>query len=342
MATSPTQKRNNRWLHLLCFGLSAGTLSLLTACHSISGGTGREDGPSAAELRQLAERADQLVQEDTASLGREYVNRLRSEHHPDWLKYFQGKGPKPGKPTLAQEIKDLANSIKMIEAGPDWPDPGTFHIPYAKTPVVIDGKLDENAWESAATWTQTFPFNSTQPADVKTTWKVLWDQEFLYFAFDCVDTDVVAPARERDGHIYNDDCVEMFILPNIRFRTYWELIVAPNGSVYDSIQCKPVEKWGCIHDSGQTMTGMRHAQTVRGTINQSDDRDQGYTVEVAVPFAELPGFSRCPPKAGDQLHFMLVRLDRVNGEFRTYAFRPLQAWGHNIWNHAVMILKKQH
>jgi hypothetical protein len=130
----------------------------------------------------------------------------------------------------------------------------------------------------------------------------------------------------------------MFILPEFRFRTYWEIVIAPNGSVFDSVECKDVNKWGCNLDPPQNLTGMKHAQTVRGTLNQSDDEDEGYTVEVAVPFAELPGYSRCAPKARQRLHFMLVRLDRSNGQFKAYAFRPLQAWGHNIWNHAVMEL----
>ncbi len=168
---------------------------------------------------------------------------------------------------------------------------------------------------------------------------MLWDDKYLYFAFDCADTDVVAAKRERDDHVYSDDCVEMFILPDFRFRTYWEIVIAPNGSVFDSVECKDIQKWGCNLDPTQNVTGMKHAQTVRGTLNKSDDTDEGYTVEVAVPFSALPGYTRCAPKSGDRLHFMLVRLDRSNGEFKAYAFRPLQAWGHNIWNHAVMELQ---
>jgi hypothetical protein len=58
-----------------------------------------------------------------------------------------------------------------------------------------------------------------------------------------------------------------------------------------------------------------------------------------VPFSALPGYTRCSPKPGDRLHFMLVRLDRTKGSFGAYSFRPLQGWGHNIWNQAIMELK---
>jgi hypothetical protein len=34
-----------------------------------------------------------------------------------------------------------------------------------------------------------------------------------------------------------------------------------------------------------------------------DDTDEGYTVEIAVPFNELPGYTHTGPKAGDRLHF---------------------------------------
>ena len=43
-----------------------------------------------------------------------------------------------------------------------------------------------------------------------------------------------------------------------------------------------VVMWGGSIDPTQNIAGLRHAETVRGTLNKSDDTDQGYTVEVAV------------------------------------------------------------
>jgi hypothetical protein len=293
-----------------------------------------------AELRALAERAEAAIEEAGDSVGREYANRLRSEHRTAWMKYFKGEGPKPSRPPQKRVVKDFERLIELIAAAEDWPEPGEFRIPRASVSPVIDGKVDEEVWQEAKVWENIYPFNKSGAAGPPTTWRMLWDERALYFAFECEDDDIVAADRERDGQVFFDDCVEMFILPTFRFRSYWEIVIGPNGSVFDGAQTKRLKKWGTNPDPAQDVEGMQHAETIRGTLNQSDDTDEGYTVEVAVPFSQLPGYTRCGPEAGDRLHCMLVRLDRSHGQFKTYAFRPLQAWGHNIWNHAVMVLAK--
>lgn len=317
-------------------------VSILAAasCGGILSASGAEAAAPAPDpaLAALAARADAAIAAVGDNPGREFANRLRGDHRPAWLEFFKGKGAKPAYPAQDEAVKELEGLIDLVNAGQTWPAPGTHRIPAAATPPVIDGKLDDAAWQQAAVWTNIYPFNKTEAGGPQTTWRVLWDKDCLYFAFDCADSDIAAPARERDAEVYADDCVEMFILPDIQFRTYWEIVIAPNGSVFDSVECKEPLKWGASLDPTRNVAGMRHAQTMRGTLNKSDDTDQGYTIEVAVPFAALPGYTRCPPKPGDRLHFMLVRLDRSNGAFGAYAFRPLQGWAHNIWNHAVMEL----
>lgn len=304
--------------------------------------TGAADSPQTfpeTELVKLAGRAEAAMAGAGATPGREFANRLRSEHRPAWLDYFKGKGPKPAYPSQDEMVKDLETIIGLINVGITWPEPGAYRIPRAIEAPVIDGKLDEAAWRQAAVWTNTYPFNKTEEGGPRTVWRVLWDESYLYFAFDCADPDVVAPPRARDDHVYFDDCVEMFILPDIQFRAFWEIVIAPDGSLFDSVNCKDAEKWGSAPDVTQNVTGLRHAQAIRGTLNMTNDVDEGYVVEVAVPFSALPGYTRCAPKSGDRLHFMLARMDRSSGQFKAYSFRPLLGWGHNIWNHAVIELK---
>lgn len=293
-----------------------------------------------AAMKALAQHAEAAVEESGYSIGREFANVLRDGHWQRWLKYMKGEGKKPGWPAEAKAIKDITGWVELIEAADEWPEPGSYRVPFAETTPVIDGVLEKEAWDKAFTYENIYSFNQTEAGGPETTWRIMWDEKYLYFAFECADTDVVAPDRERDDHVYQDDCVEMFILPNPRFRTYWELVIAPNGSIFDAIHCKKLNQLGSAGDAAADMQGLKNAQRIDGTLNQSEDEDTGYTVEIAVPFAELPGFTRCAPEAGDKLHFMLARLDKTQGEFKTYAFRPLQFWGHNIWNHAVMELVK--
>jgi hypothetical protein len=298
------------------------------------------------ELVDLADRADKAVIDAGDSLGREFANRLRSEHRPAWLKYFKGEGEKPPLPhkkTRQDVIDDIEKLIGLIKSAETWPKPGKYRIPKATSAPVIDGKLTDKAWEKAMVWNDIYLFNKTEKGGPATTWKMLWDDKNLYFAFDCKDPDVVAPIRKRDGGVWDDDCVEMFILPEFNFRTYWEIIISPSGSIFDSVECKRAKQWGMDLDPSKNVKGLETAQVVHGTLNKSDDVDQGYTVEVAVPFSSLPGYSRSRPAAGHQIHLMLARLDKTAGvkKIKPYAFRPLQGWGQNIWNHAVMELSSE-
>jgi len=323
-------------------GVVAGAVLAFGGCRTVEhkGKQGEAKVPDPA-LVELAQRADAAMAAAGDGVGREYANRLRSEHRPSWHAYFSGKGPMPASPSREQAVADFEGLIKLIEAAATWPAPGEFGVPKAAKPPAIDGKLDDEAWEHAAVWTETFPFNKTEPTGPKTTWKMTWDDDYLYFAFDCEDPDIVAADHERDGPVWQDDCVEMFIWSEPPFPVYWEIVIAPNGSVYDAVNLKHAHRWGGELDPARDVEGMKHVQTVRGTLNKSDDADEGYTVEVAVPFSQLPGFTRGSPKPGDRLHVMLVRLDRTNGAFGAYAFRPLQGWGHNIWNYAVMRLMQK-
>ena len=64
-----------------------------------------------------------------------------------------------------------------------------------------------------------------------------------------------------------------------------------------------------------------------------------YFMEIAVPFSQFPAFADGHmPRVGDKLHGLLARFDKTGDQIRHYAFIPLLSWGHNIWNHAPLVL----
>jgi hypothetical protein len=69
---------------------------------------------------------------------------------------------------------------------------------------------------------------------------------------------------------------------------------------------------------------MKTAVKVRGTLDDASDRDQGWTVEMQIPFARLAEVPHVPPQKGDRWRFNLYRLEHhgrrtVEGQ----AFSPL-------------------
>jgi len=56
-------------------------------------------------------------------------------------------------------------------------------------------------------------------------------------------------------------------------------------------------------------SGLISAVKVQGTIDDSSDKDQGWTVEMRIPFDHLASVPHLPPRPGDRWRFNLYRLD---------------------------------
>ena len=150
------------------------------------------------------------------------------------------------------------------------------------------------------------------------------------------DTDIIAPVLPRDGEVFGYDCLEVLLLPDLAKREYWEIDVGATGSIFDALNIKHPHAWGAEYHPEANMTGLRVATRIDGVAKQPGAVSHGYTIEMAIPFDELPG-ARCGQKAtaGMHLHCLLTHFDRhADGRPRTYAFCPLLTWVHNIWNYA--------
>ena len=80
-----------------------------------------------------------------------------------------------------------------------------------ESPVSIDGLLNEDVWEKAEVITDFIQFEPfyNAPSEFKTIVKVLYDDNMIYFGFDCKDTEpeeITAKITKRDGgYLMSDD-----------------------------------------------------------------------------------------------------------------------------------------
>ncbi len=291
--------------------------------------------------RALAARTLAAAKAAIGTCAQEQANFILNDWPGNCVKTMQSTEPvEAGSLHFARSIVD--DMLPKLESGPSWPAPPTIRVPHTRRPPQIDGKLDDQCWASAVTFTDTYKFNTTvKDGTPATTWKLLWDRQGLYFAFTCADADIQAPALKRDAAVFNYDAVEMFILPEWQHGLYWELVIGPTGAIFDALHAKKFKNWGPISREDENLPGLQVGYQVTGTPNQSSDQDTGYVVEVAVPFRGLPSYTRGnAPVPGDILHLMLARMDKNGDKQLHYAFCPLLSWGHNIWNHARVELMK--
>jgi len=83
-------------------------------------------------------------------------------------------------------------------------------------PVLADGRLAETAWRAAEVNGGFHAWNAEGPASPRTRFRVLYDDRALYFGIECEEPEmgrVRAEATERDGRVYPDDHIEIFLQP---------------------------------------------------------------------------------------------------------------------------------
>jgi len=183
----------------------------------------------------------------------------------------------------------------------------SYTVYRAGTPMTIDGRLDEPAW-SAAPDVGAFEFPWYEGGkQEQTVAKILWDDHNLYVAFICEDAHIWAEHTERDSEVWKDDTVEVFTAPNPdRPNAYFNIEMNVLGIFLDQFHPDgpgvPVkEEW-----NGK---GIQIATTIRGTLNDDNDEDDYWILEVAIPFENFSGVAKhTPPAEGDVWHMGLNRL----------------------------------
>lgn len=190
-------------------------------------------------------------------------------------------------------------------ARPVGPAP-VYEAARTRSAILVDGKLDDAAWSNAARVELTFPWEQQKGAKQKTTVRLLWDDVYLYAAYDCEDKDVTAKFLERDDPTYMDDAVELYINPDpTRPLAYYGLEMNARGVLYDYLMLFP----GPRLIKRFNLSGVQLATTIRGTLNEADGTDQGWTLELAIPWVNFNDLAETPPKPGSSWAIQLVRWD---------------------------------
>ena len=182
----------------------------------------------------------------------------------------------------------------------------------ASSPISVDGKLAEPTWAAAA-WSEAFidiEGGSRPPPRFRTRAKMLWDDEYFYVAAEMEEPDVWGTLTERDSVIFRDNDFELFIDPDGDTHESYELEVNALGTPWDLMLIKPYRDGGpAIH--GWDIAGLRVGVDVRGTLNRPGDRDDGWTVEIAMPWKILreAALDHKAPKAGDRWRINFSRVE---------------------------------
>jgi len=174
--------------------------------------------------------------------------------------------------------------------------------------ITIDGRLDDAAWQSAA---RVGPFvdvgsGRANPAlPVQGSARLLWDDRFLYVGMDVRDAKVRGgfPKDARDPHLWERDTVELMIDPDGDGdnKDYYEIQVNPQNLAFDT----QYDDYNSPNGNGkgpfgheEWSAGLTSAVVVHGTLDDDSDVDEGYTVEMKIPWPSFTKAKASPPMPG--------------------------------------------
>lgn len=188
--------------------------------------------------------------------------------------------------------------------------------------ITVDGNSSEESWKKAS-WSQYFVDiegdNKPKPY-FKTRVKMIWDDEFFYFYAEMEEPHIWAKLTQRDAVIFHDNDFEIFIDPDGDTHNYTEFEVNAFNTVWDLLLTKPYRDQGHAVNA-YDIQGLQSAVKINGTVNDPSDKDDGWSVEVAIPWKVLHETTRTstPPKEKDvwRVNFSRVQWETEikNGEY---------------------------
>ena len=240
----------------------------------------------AAKSVQLCKKAADLKHEGKPAEA-DYFSGLATTL-AGYANYHQGAVP---------YVAPAAPPIKLPDSVVPLP---TLDIPRTSKPVTIDGRLNEDAWRSAAVVNLSYmPQGEAAPVD--TTAYLIYDDVNLYIGFKCAEPDIAkikATVTKRDGPTFYDDSVEVFVDPTDKREDYYHLSTNTLGTRFDQ------KVFDASWDGNWTTA--------------SSVGSDSWTTEVAIPFAAL---GVATPTPGTQWALNLTRNRAASGvlQFITWA-----------------------
>lgn len=200
-------------------------------------------------------------------------------------------------------------------------------IPITNNEFLIDGILNEKAWDRAFTINDFKSFKSKYSTDIpETIVKLLQTNNGLLFSAQVFTKEINAFEKERDGAVYKDNCFELFFDPDADGLNYYELEINALGTIWDLIlktSNNPLNHPSNITEWNLPLENI--AVALHGTLNDTTDIDMCWIVEAFLPW-DL--FVEGKPNKGSIWKANFMRIDYVNDDPKISVWKPTS--GKNI------------
>lgn len=190
--------------------------------------------------------------------------------------------------------------------------PKTYVAHKATSTITIDGNDTEDDWQRS-TWSDKFiDIEGVKTPKFQTNVKMLWDDEFLYFFAKLDEPHIWADIEKRDEVIFYNNDFEIFIDPDGDTMHYMEFEMNALNTVWDLMLTKAYREGGRPLDNWD-IKGIKTAVSIHGSLNDASDKDEYWTVEIAMPWEALNEAQAS--KGGTAGEFWRINFSRVNWDY---------------------------
>jgi hypothetical protein len=184
-----------------------------------------------------------------------------------------------------------------------------LHVPHAAGSIILDGDTDDPGWLNATARTNAFVDATGAPAHPYSDARLVWGDGHLYIALYAADEDIRATQTNADAPLWTEDAFQLLFADGRGERA---IDVSPIGTITDSRR----DARGPFDFAWQSGAHVSHE--VDGTLNRSDDDDEEWVIEMAIPFESLG----IKGERGDELGFRVRRCDTPH-----HGSRVCASWG---------------
>ena len=136
--------------------------------------------------------------------------------------------------SLLLSSSDTENTPSEAEADP-FAD-SILSVPETTQSPIIDGNLSEIVWQTAQVLSPFQNSEGTEEADTPTETFLLWDSENFYIGVRAHISESHFPhisQTQHDSPIWEDECIEILMDPNLQTDIYYHLVINPIGAFFD-------------------------------------------------------------------------------------------------------------
>ena len=287
------------------WGVSAGEASVRKGTVTIKRGKVKRYG----EIRShFTLDVDQYPIMEINCLRGEFMAYLADTYQQDGDIDYISLGKKRGKGYTRFHLKDLTSwtgrrnavlviqtrktlkldYVRFIPAGESQgvpyyiPDISKYIIRRAIDTITVDGKFNELSWKYCQPMQPLMLFDGHLKTLSSTTARIVWDEKNLYLAVECKDPDIFGTRTEYDDNLWVEDVLELFVTVPNSPKYFVEFEISPRGTMMDILNLR-----NYFGSTNWTCKNWKAKVVLDGTIDNRDDVDKGWNVEMVIPLFDF-------------------------------------------------------